>query len=302
MASATSPVEPLAAVLGGHALGDSGPEDAGKGVGDDEAWRVCSRIFAVRPGASLAFLGLRRLPEEAAADLLRRGFCFVDGFVEASLAAALPAAAEASLAAWLEEQAAATTAGTAAPIPSDEHRGTAAGDSDGSVAAPPPPQPLRGLRWTAPVPREARGDHIVSLQADDEAAGQEPLRSIIEALNELLGDLDTLAVVAGEVEMQLAWYPGGSQGYVRHTDAEPEDDCSASGRPRQRRFTAICYCSSDWQPGHGGELRLWPPGAGGGSLDIEPRAGRLALFLSGCVSHEVQPNARGRVALTMWVR
>ena len=109
---------------------------------------------------------------------------------------------------------------------------------------------------------------------------------------------------------------------------------------RDRHLTMILYLGpggQEWTPDEGGELRLWPAassggsdgsgpglGSGGGSaaaggaaggaaldpsassaasgVEIEPRAGRFALFDSGAV-HEVQPvrGTRPRCALTLWV-
>ncbi|KAA0164185.1 hypothetical protein FNF31_02421 [Cafeteria roenbergensis] len=61
-------------------------------------------------------------------------------------------------------------------------------------------------------------------------------------------------------EAQLTCYPGGGSRYVRHLDAfstTPGDD-AAAGRDA-RRVTAILYLNADWEPAHGGRLRLFPP-------------------------------------------
>merc|ERR1712157_600898 len=93
-----------------------------------------------------------------------------------------------------------------------------------------------------------------------------------------------------QVEMQLAWYLPGGTGYIQHTDAKP-DDGSFEG---QRRITVIVYCNSNWEAEHGGQLRLWPPCSGGDLIDVEPIAGRLLIFLSGCIPHAVLPMSRDR--------
>jgi hypothetical protein len=99
---------------------------------------------------------------------------------------------------------------------------------------------------------------------------------------------------------------------------------AGGGGPGQRRVTAVLYANDGaWDCGAaGGALRLHvppPPAAEGGDdgehahggawlpgaawVDVAPRGGTLALFLSGAVDHEVLPSAHEhRVALTSWMR
>lgn len=104
-------------------------------------------------------------------------------------------------------------------------------------------------------------------------------------------------------EAQLTCYPGGGSRYVRHLDAfstTPGDD-AAAGRDA-RRVTAILYLNADWEPAHGGRLRLFPPCAGRAHVDVDPVFGRLLLFRSELVAHEVLPSHAQRWALTLWMR
>ena len=96
---------------------------------------------------------------------------------------------------------------------------------------------------------------------------------------------------------QLAVYPDGAA-YSRHRDAFPDDGTEEE----QRRVTAVVYLNPEWLPSAGGVLRAFlPPAAGGGSRDVEPRGGRLLLFLSGAVDHEVLPACgQERVAISAW--
>eukprot|EP00798_Chlamydomonas_sp_ICE-L_P010163 gene10163-8067_t len=56
-----------------------------------------------------------------------------------------------------------------------------------------------------------------------------------------------------------------------------------------RRVTSIFYLNPDWEPSHGGELRLYPwPGE---VVDLAPLNDRLVLFSSTRCSHQVQENA-----------
>jgi hypothetical protein len=89
-------------------------------------------------------------------------------------------------------------------------------------------------------------------------------------------------------------------------DADPED--SAGGG--DRRVTAVVYLTGDGPAddapaddgrgrSRGGALRLWAP-AGGGCVDVAPLPGRMAIFLSGAIPHQVQRVRRERLAFTSW--
>uniref|UniRef100_A0A7S0H4Y5 Fe2OG dioxygenase domain-containing protein n=1 Tax=Amorphochlora amoebiformis TaxID=1561963 RepID=A0A7S0H4Y5_9EUKA len=66
-----------------------------------------------------------------------------------------------------------------------------------------------------------------------------------------------------------------------------------------RVITAILYLNSDWNPGDGGELALYPfplP-----TIKVEPISGRLALFSSALMPHRVLPSNVSRHCLTLWL-
>ena len=90
--------------------------------------------------------------------------------------------------------------------------------------------------------------------------------------------------------IQLAVYAEGGH-YAAHRDALRGDPA--------RRVTAILYLNSDWMPSDGGCLRVHTPH---GHRDIEPRGGRLVLFRSDRLLHEVLPGHAIRQAATAWFR
>jgi Rps23 Pro-64 3,4-dihydroxylase Tpa1-like proline 4-hydroxylase len=106
-----------------------------------------------------------------------------------------------------------------------------------------------------------------------------------------------------QAEHQLAFYKGSTTNpgyYEKHRDAFP-DEGSNEEIMTQRRVTAICYVNHQWQEGDGGKLRIWTSKRDGGhSLDIEPIGGRILLFLSGAVDHQVLHTYKDRVAITAW--
>lgn len=112
-----------------------------------------------------------------------------------------------------------------------------------------------------------------------------PLHETFEALRQELNRTAYLGLTRFDV--QLARYGAGAR-YVRHRDAFPGSD--------NRRVTAIVYLNEAWRPEHGGQLRLHvePP------VDVEPVLGRLVVFLSDRIEHEVLPAHAERFALTAW--
>jgi SM-20-related protein len=94
-----------------------------------------------------------------------------------------------------------------------------------------------------------------------------------------------------DLELHYARYPAGA-GYARHVD-QPQ------GRGH-RQVSFILYLNSDWQPEHGGELRLFH--ADGTHRDIAPMAGRLVYFLTAGREHAVLPTQRERYSVCGWFR
>ena len=116
-----------------------------------------------------------------------------------------------------------------------------------------------------------------------------------------------LRAIPAEVERQIGWqlsvpqtlmaavYPGSPSqpaAYCKHFDG------GGPGNPRQ--LTAILYLNRPWEPGSdGGALRAyWPLAAG--FCDIVPQGGRLLLFNSRTIEHEVMNAFRPRYAITLW--
>lgn len=96
--------------------------------------------------------------------------------------------------------------------------------------------------------------------------------------------------------VQAALYDGSPTApsyYHRHLD------CSDS-RLNPRRLTAILYLNPGFDATRdGGCLRVYLP-RGGGVRDVSPSGGRLLLFSSCEVEHEVLPTTAARMAVTLW--
>jgi len=91
-------------------------------------------------------------------------------------------------------------------------------------------------------------------------------------------------------DTQIALYSGDGAHYDRHRDA-------FHGKS-SRTLTAIYYPNVDWQPEHGGRLRVFF--ADDQVEDVDPIADRLVVFLSEVLDHQVLPVFSPRAALTAW--
>mmetsp|Transcript_22986 Transcript_22986/g.58510 ORF Transcript_22986/g.58510 Transcript_22986/m.58510 type:complete len:84 (-) Transcript_22986:115-366(-) len=71
---------------------------------------------------------------------------------------------------------------------------------------------------------------------------------------------------------------------------------SYGGRDIPRLITVLLYLS--WEPQSGGQLRVHLPD---GPQDIDPVPGRVCIFYSQEVEHQVHMSEGQRRALTLWI-
>ena len=97
-----------------------------------------------------------------------------------------------------------------------------------------------------------------------------------------------------DLETHLTHYPPHGH-YSKHVD-------NFQGKS-SRILSCIVYLNLDWEPGDGGELRLFAPDNEEKLIaEVAPRAGTLACFLSHDIPHEVTTTAKDRFSLTGWFR
>lgn len=135
---------------------------------------------------------------------------------------------------------------------------------------------------------DVRGDRIHWLEAGQSEACDRYL-AIMEALRIALNR--GLCLGLEEYESHFAFYAPGAS-YLRHRDQFRHDD--------SRTVSVIVYLNANWLPEHGGALRLHPEGLA--TRDISPVGGRIVVFLSADMPHEVLPATRDRLSLTGWFR
>ncbi|MFZ2904781.1 MAG: 2OG-Fe(II) oxygenase [Cyclobacteriaceae bacterium] len=132
-----------------------------------------------------------------------------------------------------------------------------------------------------------RGDYIHWLDRKNSPA---PVQVYLSRVDELVTFLNrSLFLSLKDVEVHMTVYPAGSF-YKRHLDQFKQDD--------HRKLSVICYLNNNWKEDHGGQLRMYLPDR---SLDILPVAGRLVIFRSDQLEHEVLPATRERLSITGWV-
>ena len=139
------------------------------------------------------------------------------------------------------------------------------------------------------VARHVRGDRIHWLDPHEPA--QARYLAAMETLR--LGLNRELFLGLFEFEAHFAHYPPGAF-YRRHVD-------SFRGAAN-RMLSTVSYLNTDWQPGDGGELVLYGPDGPAELARIAPQAGRLVIFLSEEIPHEVLPARRDRYSIAGWYR
>ncbi len=141
----------------------------------------------------------------------------------------------------------------------------------------------------AQLARRVRSDQILWLEPDDPTPS---VRSYFQRMQGIRTELNRQWFLGiAELEAHFSHYPPGG-GYDRHLDRFRDDDA--------RIISSVLYLNPCWKKGDGGELRIFPANAD--PIDIEPLAGRLILFLSAELEHEVLPTQVDRYSIAGWMR
>ena len=139
------------------------------------------------------------------------------------------------------------------------------------------------------VEKAIRGDHIYWLEQGSSATPEGlAFLSKIDELREFLRN--ELRLPLRSQEAHYAFYPEGTF-YRRHLDQFQGES--------HRKFSFICYLNPDWKQGDGGELVIYPEGKA--AVEVEPIGGRLAVFRSDLLEHEVLETVVARVGITGWM-
>ena len=138
-----------------------------------------------------------------------------------------------------------------------------------------------------------RGDFILWL---DEANAHDAERTFFNKMQDFTQYLNrTCFMGIAQQEFHYALYPEGTF-YKRHLDTFMNDS--------SRKLSVVCYLNDeDWKPEYGGELTLYVNENGTEtSKDIYPLQGRMVVFESQVLEHEVKPVIKNRLSITGWLK
>ena len=143
------------------------------------------------------------------------------------------------------------------------------------------------------VRTEIRSDEVLWMDAAELSPLQAAYWGKIEEVRKVLNQRCFLGLRS--FEGHFARYPVGSF-YKKHLDqfqAVPH-----------RVVTVILYLNDSWTAEDAGALRMYFPQEDGSELieDVLPLGGRLVVFLSGEIPHEVLPTNKERISITGWLR
>lgn len=138
-----------------------------------------------------------------------------------------------------------------------------------------------------------RGDFIFWL---DESNCNPAERNFFDKITDFVDYLNrTCFMGIADQEFHYAVYPKGTF-YKRHLDTFQNDN--------RRKLSMVCYLNhEDWLPEYGGELTLYQAQNGvETALDIYPVQGRMVIFESQVLEHEVKPVQQERLSITGWLK
>lgn len=136
------------------------------------------------------------------------------------------------------------------------------------------------------IDKEIRGDFIYWLAK----ARDTSIDFAFAYAEELMGYLNRYCFLSlSDYEFHLAHYPKGTF-YQKHID-------QFKGRGN-RIISFVLYLNVGWQPGDGGEIRIFKEDS---TFDVQPIGARLVLFKSMDVPHEVLKTNVSRYSLTGWL-
>lgn len=150
-----------------------------------------------------------------------------------------------------------------------------------------------GNKLNATIVKTIRGDVILWM---DESNANTTEKLFFDKINNLVSYLNrTCFLGILHKEFHYALYPKGTF-YKRHIDTFQNDD--------RRKLSFVCYLNeSGWLPENGGELVLYLDDNG---KEIEkiiyPFPGRVVIFESQIIEHEVKPVKTERLSITGWLK
>lgn len=138
-----------------------------------------------------------------------------------------------------------------------------------------------------------RGDFILWLDENNANAAEAQFFSKLNDFKDYLNRTCFMGI--NENEFHYAVYPEGTF-YKRHLDTFQNDS--------RRKLSIVCYLNDeDWKPEYGGELSIYLDENGAEkAINIYPVQGRMVVFESQVLEHEVKPVKKERMSITGWLK
>ncbi|GAB4153458.1 MAG: 2OG-Fe(II) oxygenase [Winogradskyella sp.] len=146
-----------------------------------------------------------------------------------------------------------------------------------------------GNRTNTIIKKAVRGDIILWIDENNINPSEQLFFNKINDLKDYLNRTCFLGI--NQKEFHYAIYPEGTF-YKRHLDTFQNDD--------RRKLSFVCYLNEeDWKPENGGELVLYLEQ---GEETIYPFPGKVVIFESQILEHEVKPVNTQRLSITGWLK
>lgn len=143
------------------------------------------------------------------------------------------------------------------------------------------------------IAKSVRGDFILWLNEAEAGPAEKYFFDKINSLVAYLNKTCFLGILTKEFHYAL--YPKGTF-YKRHLDTFQND--------ARRKLSLVCYLNDeDWKPENGGELVIYTEENGKEiAKSIYPLPGRVVIFESQVLEHEVKPVNTTRLSITGWLK
>lgn len=150
-----------------------------------------------------------------------------------------------------------------------------------------------GNRVNETIEKSVRGDFILWMNEANAEPLEKQFFSKINSFVDYLNKTCFLGIL--QKEFHYALYPEGTF-YKRHLDTFQNDD--------RRKLSMVCYLNDEnWKPANGGELVIYNGVAGEEKeINIYPFPGRMVIFESQVLEHEVKPVKTPRLSITGWLK
>ncbi|RRO24972.1 2OG-Fe(II) oxygenase [Flavobacteriaceae bacterium 14752] len=150
-----------------------------------------------------------------------------------------------------------------------------------------------GKHFDEHIKTEIRGDYIQWI--NDKMPNEIELR-FLNHIKQFINYLNrTCFMGILHKEFHFAVYPQG-RFYKRHLDTFQND--------QRRKLSVVLYLNKDWSVNHGGELMIYTQTNNQeNAIPILPKFGRLVIFESQILEHEVKPVKEDlRLSITGWLK